>query len=244
MSSNVFAPVRFSTMLASDSRNVSRDPTLLFAALMSVVPAIAIYFWRDPINAAAFDAFGLQDIIFYAMPCLLCLPAFLIGWVGGFLFLEDRDDGPLLALEVTPIGKQGFIAYRTSVTMALTFVITFVSAVFILPGQSPAMQLFVAVLIAMEALAAAFILPAVARNKVEGLALTKLTNIGAIVPLVALVPSPLRYVAGIVPTFWLGELLGLSGERALPFWAMATLAIITHAVAAWLLYQLISKKVG
>ncbi len=36
----------------------------------------------------------------------------LIGWVTGFLLLEDRDDGPLLAVDVTPIGKCGFLAYR------------------------------------------------------------------------------------------------------------------------------------
>jgi hypothetical protein len=30
--------------------------------------------------------------------------------------LEDRDDGALLALDVTPPGKAGFLAYRVTVT--------------------------------------------------------------------------------------------------------------------------------
>lgn len=245
MSTNVFSPARFLTLFGSDTRNVSRDPTLLFAITFSFAPAIVVYFWGDALNAAAESALGLSNIIFYTMPVVISLPAFLIGWVSGFLFLEDRDDGPLLALEVTPVGKQGFIAYRSGVTMSLTFVLTFVACQFILPDYSAVMHAFLSLLVALEALAAAFVLPAVARNKVEGLALTKLTNLAGVIPLVALIPSPLRYIAGIIPPYWLGELMGLAGTPTeLPMAVIIAIALATHVGLAVLLYRMLANKVG
>lgn len=245
MSTSVFTPGRFLTLFGSDSRNVSRDPTLLFALLFSLVPALLVYFGREPIDAAARDAFGIDSIMFYAMPLIICLPATLLGWVSGFLFLEDRDDGPLLALEVTPVGKQGFVAYRTGVTMTLAFVLTFVACQFILPDYSPAMHLLFAVLVALEAISLAIILPAIARNKVEGLALVKLTNMAAILPLAAIIPSPLRYIGGIIPTYWLGELLGLAGTpTGLPLALIVAIALATHIGWVVLLYRMLANRVG
>ena len=57
-----------------------------------------------------------------------------------------------------------------------------------------------------EAVIAAALLPALARNKVEGLALTKLTNIMAVVPLLALLPSPWRFAARAGAKLLAGEM--------------------------------------
>ncbi len=244
MNTSFLKPARLAHMFGADRRNVSRDPILLFAVVLSIVPNVIVILWHDQINQAVLDNFGLANVIAYAMPMILCLPAFLIGWVTGFLFLDDRDDGTLLSVDVTPVGKQGFIAYRAGATIAITFFITLVTAEFLLSDQPPALRALIAVLVGIEAVAAAFVLPALARNKVEGLALTKLTNIAAIVPLAAIIPSPFRYVAGVIPTFWIGEMLGVSGEAYLPMPLIVTLAIATHVGAAVLFYRLIAKRMG
>ena len=56
----------------------------------------------------------------YLAPIVFVLPALLIAWVTGFLMLEDRDDRALLALDVTPPGKAGFLAYRVTVTAGVS----------------------------------------------------------------------------------------------------------------------------
>ncbi len=61
----------------------------------------------------------------------------------------------------------------------------------IVPDLSLWLQVLIAILVAAEAVISATILPAFARNKVEGLALTKLINIAAITVLLAAIPSPL-----------------------------------------------------
>jgi hypothetical protein len=90
---------------------------------------------------------------------------------------------------------------------------------------------------------AAVILPAIAQNKVEGLALTKLTNIAVIIPLIAIVPSPWRFLASLVPTYWIGELLAGQGST-LPIWAVTAAMIATHLGWGVLLFGLLGRRMG
>ncbi|MBU1175136.1 MAG: hypothetical protein KKH72_07005 [Alphaproteobacteria bacterium] len=245
MTTHVFSLRRLPLLFSSDALNVTRDPTLLFAICFSIVPAIAGFFFRDAIDAAALGYFGVANLFAMIVPIFICLPAFMVGWVTGFLFLEDRDDGPLLALEVTPVGKRGFMAYRVAVTAAISFVITLLGAALLLPERGVAMALVLATMVALDAVGSALILPALARNKVEGLALTKVTNIFGMVPLVALVPGPWRFVGGVVPTFWVGEVILNAGD--FPSWhflAASAIGIGLHLAAVALLYRLQANRAG
>lgn len=240
----VFKPTRLRSLLIADAKNIARDPTLIFAILLAIAPAIGFFIWRPQINQAAFNAFGLEDAIHWSLPFLLSLPAFLIGWVIGFLLLEDRDEHTLLALDITPVGKGGYMLYRVALAMVLTFIVTLIGICLLLPQTSWPVIIGLALLVAIEGACAAFILPAVARNKVEGLAVTKLTNLFAVASMLTLIPSPWRYLAGFIPTFWFGEALQISSHQYLPLPVIFALAFITHMGAAWLLYKLVMKRVG
>jgi hypothetical protein len=240
---SVFAPRRLSRLLFADAMNVSRDPMLLFASVLSFLPSIGLGLAREAIDEAGLAA-GVTALSEIFVPLALLLPAFLIGWVTGFLLLEDRDDGPLLALDVTPVGKEGFLAYRLAVGAGITAAITVLALWLLLPAAALWLKLVILVTVAADAALSAALLLALARNKVEGLALTKLTNIAAIVPLAALIPSPLRLVAGIVPTYWLGELLGLAGSGALPSWLATLLLAASHVAAASVVVALLRRRAG
>jgi hypothetical protein len=241
---SLFAPRRFVQLVASDAMNISRDPMLMGAIVMSLIPAVAFFFGREPMNAAALEAFGIQNFSLYAAPMVLLIPAMLVGWVTGFLLLEDRDDGPLLAVDVTPVGKGGFLGYRVTVTAIVTAAVTLYAAPLVIPEFGWGMALLMTLLIAAEAAMVAVTLPAVARNKVEGLALTKLINLASVVPLLAIVPSPLRLVGGFFPSYWIGELLDLSGQATLPFALTAALAIAVHAAVLVALFRLLGRRAG
>jgi hypothetical protein len=241
---SLLAPHRLSRLFAADARNVRRDPTLLFATLLSVFPSIAFALFRAPMDRAALEALGIDAVSLYVAPVALCLPAFLIGWVGGFLFLEDRDEGTLTAVEVTPPGKVGFVAYRVGATMLIAAFVALLSVWLIFPAAGPAMTAVLMALGALQAAGGAIVLPALARNKVEGLAITKLTNLLSLAPLLAAIPSEWRYLGGVVPTFWIGEMLGLSGERAMAAGLVAAIALATHLAAAILLLALMARRPG
>lgn len=88
--------------------------------------------------------------------------------------------------------QDGFLLYRATITAIVAVVVTTGAVCLVAPWLGPASGVLLALSVAVEAVLAAVLVPAVARNKVEGLALTKLTIIAAVVPLVALVPSPWR----------------------------------------------------
>ncbi len=240
----VFRPKRFGQLFLSDAMNVSRDPTLMFATVLAILPAIAFHFGADAMDRAAFAAFGIEALSRYVAAIALCLPAFIIGWVTGFLFLEDRDDGPLLAVDVTPTGKSGFMAYRIAVTVVLAIAITLVDVAIMLPGAGLVEYMMLPAFVAMQAVAAALILPALARNKVEGLALTKLTNLMSLAPLLAILPSPVRYFGGVIPSFWVGEMLRLSSHAYLSMGAIIGIGIVVHLAAIVGFYRLATRQSG
>jgi hypothetical protein len=220
--------------------NVSRDPMLIFACVLSLLPAVALAIGSSALDRAGASA-GIANLHDYVVPVALLLPAFLIGWVSGFLLLEDRDDGTLLAVEVTPVGRAGFLGYRLAISAAITALITALGIALLLPEVPMWLKLVLLVTVPADTVLASVALLALARNKVEGLALTKLTNIAAIVPLAAFIPSPVRLLGGIVPTYWVGEMLRMDGVAA---WLSVCLLAATHTAAALGLSAAFRRRVG
>ena len=120
----IFVPRRFVRLMVSDAKNIARDPMLIAVSGLSIGPAVGFWFGKAAMDDAVLGAFGVAQSSAYLVPVVLVLPALLIGWVTGFLMLEDRDDGALLALDVTPPGKAGFLAYRVTVTAGVAAALT------------------------------------------------------------------------------------------------------------------------
>jgi hypothetical protein len=239
----ILVPSRLARLIAADARNVSRDPMLVMGSLMSLLPALALWLGRSALDEAAFDAFGVTGFSQYAVPVALLLPAVMVGWVSGFLFLEDRDEGPLVAIEVTPIGKLGFMVYRLAATALITAAITVLAVQLLLPGSALWLKMLIVLAIPANAVLSALVLPAAARNKVEGLAVTKLMNLAAVAPLLAILPTPFRLVGGIVPSYWLGEWLNLGGEPILPMSVSVLIGSLVH-IAALVIVVRINRRAG
>jgi hypothetical protein len=238
------APHRLWRLIGSDAMNVARDPMLLLATAMSLLPALALHYARIPMDAAALATFGMTEVSRFFVPIALTIPAALIGWVTGFLLLEDRDEGMLLALDITPVGKSGFLAYRVSVTALLAIALTLYAWPLVLPETGLLVALCLAVLVGINTVGFAVVLPAIARNKVEGLAVTKLTNLLAVAPLLAAIPSPLRFLAAPLPTFWIGEVLGLTDVAAIPPATAAVAGLLVGGAALLGLFAVFARRVG
>lgn len=158
--------------------------------------------------------------------------------------LEDRDEGTLLALDVTPVGKAGFLAYRVGVTAILAAAVTLYAWPLILPGADAALVFALALIVALNAVGFAVVLPAIAGNKVEGLALTKVTNLLSLAALLAAIPSPLRYLGGVFPPYWIGEMLGLTDVAAMPLWLAVAIALGVNAAVLFGLFAQFTRRIG
>jgi hypothetical protein len=225
-------------LLTADAVNVLRDPVLAVALIFSIAPALVFALGHIAADAALADYFGVVGLTAYAVPIMYVLPAYLVGWVAGFLLIEDRDDGPLMALEVTPMGKSGFLAYRLGLAGLVTFIVGLLAAWLLVPQAGPGLAIILSILMAVEAAIVALLLVAFAGNKVEGLALAKIINLGAIAPLAAFAPWPWRYAATPFPSFWIGELLSGRVMTGL------LIGVPIHLVVAFLAYRLAVRRIG
>jgi hypothetical protein len=125
----------------------------------------------------------------------------------------------------------------------LVFVLSLATALAVVSAAGPIAIFGIALLAAGYGVLVALFLVAFAGNKVEGLALTKLVNLGLVAPLLALLPSPLRYVGAPLPPFWVGELAGLAGD-ALPTLLAVLLGVVATAGIGILLARRVAKRVG
>jgi hypothetical protein len=104
--------------------------------------------------------------------------------------------------------------------------------------------LLLSALLAIEAVTFAFLLLALAGNKVEGLALSKLLNFASIAPFLAALPWAWRYAGGVIPSFWIGETLQLSPGDSLPLPAVLLAGVATHGVWAAGALWLALRRIG
>jgi len=189
-----------------DAANVRRDPLLRWMLVMPL--AFGLMFRGLAALAAPWlaDRFGADlaayDVLIASL--LVLVTPMLYGVVVGFLLLDQKDDGTLTALRVTPLTARGYLAYRIAIPVALSVLMTpLVLTASGFSGLSIGGQLVAGVAAAPLAPAFALLLAGFARNKVQGFALMKAAGVVNWPPLIAwFVSSNWQLVAGISPTYW------------------------------------------
>lgn len=158
---------------------------------------------------------------------------------GALVILDEADSGLSRAIAVTPVGRVGYLASRIVVPAVIATVYCFfATVVFRISTISVGRLALLALCSGAQGVVTALMISALADNKVEGLAYSKFSGLFVLgLPASVLVASPLRYLAGILPTFWMTELAMGSG-----IWAVLP-ALATAAVWVWILSRRFFSKV-
>ena len=230
----------FFTLGRSDLLNFLRDSMLQF---LLVYPFIlgGLLRWLLPwvqsglMQNIGFDlgAYYLLIVSFFG---LLIIPQ-LVGLLVGTLLLDEKDQDTLTALMVTPMPIRTYAFYRALTPALITVLGILVAVPFINILVLPVEKLLpLAISAAPLGPMMALLLAALAKNKVEGLAVMKGLGIFLLVPVAAwFVPEPWQWLLGIFPTYWAtkGYWLASVGEPYL--WVAAAGFLYTCAIAAFLL---------
>lgn len=231
----------------ADARTLARDPFLL---VMLAAPVLLVGVIRlatgpvgDALEATAVDASAHHALAAGFLVAMLV--PHLLGALTGLVLLDERDAGLLLALRVSPLGLGGYLAYRLIVTgtLSATAVALALPASGLVAGGSLQLVITVALLAGMLAGVPALLLPALASNKVEGLAVFKAAGLPLLSPALAwFVIAPWRWAFGLVPTAWPAFVLwdGLDGT---PHWPLAAVigALYLALWVGWLARRLIRR---
>lgn len=206
--------------LRGDAKNVLRDPLMLLALGLPIYMFIVVQYGVPFVDLQldSYTSFKLMDH-FYLIICFIALIApMMIGMLTGFLLLDEKDDGILRYMEITPMKKMSFIGYRITLPLILSFIISMVLVLLFLTGdESVNWGLLVLALIAVSLFGPliTMYLASLSKNKVEGMTYAKLISIFSIGPLITyLFDSWWTAFAYIIPMTWLVELsyLSMTGE--------------------------------
>ncbi|MBD3274298.1 MAG: hypothetical protein GF372_03250 [Candidatus Marinimicrobia bacterium] len=200
---------RLFALISADARNIRRDSMMM---LILAAPVIFILLLRYAIpwlagtiqQELAFDLTPHYEIIFIFFSLLLPM---LFGMITGFILLDEQDEHIFTFISVTPLSKTGYLLQKLTISTTIIFIVTLVFAVINGLTSVPFWRFTpIALLMALEAPIMALFLVAFAENKVEGIALSKVSGLFLFAPLAGyFVHSPLQYLAGISPTFWIWE---------------------------------------
>lgn len=225
-----------------DARSVARDSLLRWMLVYPLFVALFVRWFLEPILARGGAALGADLVPYFTLVSsymLLATPPSFCGALVGFLLLDERDDGTLAAVKVTPVRPSHYLAYRLGVPIAVSTALTVIA--FPLGGVTD----FHPVVVAAAALGMAPIGPLtalalaiVAANKVQGFALMKASGLLGVAPIVAwFVDPPWQWLFGIVPFYWPAMFLWSAMEGSAD-WTLLAVA----AVYQMLLLVLLARK--
>lgn len=163
-------------------------------------------------------SFSLQPWYGLVDGMLICLTSMFVALAFAFLILEERDEGITAFYQITPTGGYSYLMARIGIPMIWAFIITIIAVgVFNISDLSETTILVSSIISALTGIFLAMMIVSLAENRVEGLALAKLTGISFLgLILVWFIPAPYSYFSAFLPSFWIGKLI-LDGTTTLPF---------------------------
>ncbi len=229
-----------------DAKNIRRDELLRWIIFAPVLMALLIRLLFPIILVRAGEILQF-DLMPYYEPVtsfmIMLLTPYLAGLVIGFLLLDQRDDGTLTALQVTPLSLNGYLLYRLTMPMLLSIVMTLVAA-----PLSGVVNIGFGKLVLTAVCAAPFapifalLLASLAQNKVQGFAITKVAGIILVPPLLAyFITAPWTIILGIFPTYWPAMTLWSAQANDPTFWFYWGAGLVYQAVVLALLTRRFNK---
>ncbi len=234
-----------------DAKSIWRDAMLRWMLALPILAALSMRWGVPAIADRLLNRFGFDLVPYYPLitSFMILISPMLIGVVIGFLLLDERDDGTLDALQVTPLSLGGYLVYRVFMPMALGVLLTLMVVWLVgLVSMHPVEVLVAAIAAAPLGPIYALFLAGFAHNKVQGFALMKAAGILSWPPIIAyFVPLVWQWVLGAVPTYWPIKVFWMLEADEADWWPYLAIALAYQALLLLLLlrrFQTVSTREG
>lgn len=236
---------RVITLVRGDLRNILRDSMLVLVMVAPVLLLLFLRFGIPLITRILTERLAFDLSLYYPLIAILftmILPL-LFGMMVGFLLLDEQDEHLLRVIAITPLTRHGYllVKFAAPVVSILLFSFLYMEGSGLVKADLLRF-LPLAVLIALQAPLIGMFLVTFSENKVEGLALGKGISVHLLAPLIGyFLDSPLTYLAGISPAFWVSE--AYLAEIPSAYLLHLGAGVVVHLLYLWLLIRLFTRKV-
>lgn len=219
-------------------KQIKSDP-MMFAAcftpfLMGVLIKFGIPFLERITDCSLKTYYPIFDLLLSIMaPVLLCFAFAMIT-------LEEVDDKVARYFSISPLGKSGYLFTRLGVPAVISAVIAFVVLLlFALENLSAGMLIGLALLGSVQAIIVSLMIITLSTNKLEGMAVTKLSALTLMgIPVPFFVRNTFQYAVGFLPSFWVGKAVQSNGYINL------LIALLVASVWFYILTNKLLKKLA
>jgi hypothetical protein len=191
-----------SILITTDLRNMLRDKSLWILFLLPVLLSVLLRLLPPVYEVYVPEAAEYRSLIL-AFFCILC--STMAGFLMAFLMLDEKDQQLFQVFCIMPFNLSRLMIWRTLLMIALGFIYPFfLIRTCGLVEVRMLQSVFLALACSLSAPVNTLFIISLASNKIEGVTYFKLVNIIAMLPVIGLfITSPLRYIFGIIPYFWI-----------------------------------------
>lgn len=223
-------------------RQILKDNMLAAVCAATILTAFFIRFGVPAVEGLLCGYFQKATILadYYLLFDLLLalITPYMLCFASAMMMLTEYDENMADYLAVTPVGKRGYILSRLVFPAVIAFIVSIVlMRCFSLTAWPFGMILLVCMLACLASFTVALLLFAFSHNRVEGMALAKLSGLlmlGLFVPFFLL--SDVQYLFSPLPSFWIAR---LCIEQNLMFLIPALLSSLIWIL---LLYRKFNRK--
>jgi len=233
----------WAAFLRADLRRIRRDPMLVMMFVSPLLGALAMRpLWPWTVQRATTLQPAVIEGLFTAV--LLLVTPLMFGFVVGLMLLDDRDEGALAAVALTPTGRPGFLMRRLALPVLwcvpVSFAVTWLAG---LPLVHPLRFTAIAGLAGLETPLLALFMTAFGGNKLEGIAMSKVAS--ALLTwggLALLLEPPLNWSGAPAPGWWLIRLLFARSLPAPEFTLLFAGGLVVHLLVLFVLLEVFRRR--
>jgi fluoroquinolone transport system permease protein len=223
-------------------RQISGDSMLYAVCVASILAASFFRYGVPYLEAQVCTWLGVPSVLagYYLLIDLFLavLTPFLFCFASSMVILTECDENMAGYFAVTPVGKKGYLMSRFAFPALISFFASlFLVSLFSLMEWAFFSLFEVCFLSSILSIATSLLVVSLSRNRVEGMAVSKLSGImllGLAVPFFLF--SKVQYLFFPLPSFWIAKLC-LSGN---PFYLIP--ALLTSLLWILLLYRRFERK--
>ncbi len=193
-------------------RQVSKDSMLYAILAAPLLAGCAFRFGVPAAEAALCRHFGEVSILsgyYLLFDLFLCaMTPYIICFVSSMIMLAEYDENMAVYMSVTPVGKRGYIISRLGFPAAISILVSaVVMNFFSLTTWALPDLLITCTLSSLLSIAVSLLIVAFSHNRVEGMALAKLSGIILLgLPVPFFLFSGVQYLFSLLPSFWIAKL--------------------------------------